>query len=100
MNQKLPAKVSYALLKNVKELNKELDNFNTTRDKMYAEFWPPKPDGKGFEIPEKDYGKRDGIIEELLDTDIIPILHLISFSQQKPPSNRGSFFFFATIFVL
>lgn len=79
MARKMPAKVAYALAKNVKKIEAELSLYNETRLKLLAENWPKSEDGAKFEIPPEDEEKWAQMLAELVDVEVDLDAHMVDF---------------------
>jgi hypothetical protein len=79
MERKMPAKVAYAIAKNMRRIDSELSLYNETRLKLLGENWPKSADGDKFEIPPEDAGRWAGMLNELLDVEVDIDAHMIDF---------------------
>lgn len=79
MGQKMPAKVAYALAKNVRKIETELALYNETRLKLLAENWPKSEDGSRFEIPSEDEAKWEVMLNDLVDVEVDLDAHMVDF---------------------
>lgn len=68
--KKMPVKVAYAIAKNIKLANAELETFEETRIKLLKENWPLDEESQEFKVPDEDKEKWKEMLKELLDTEV------------------------------
>ena len=84
MSRKMPAKVAYAIAKNMQKVDPEIKLYNETRLKLLGENWKMDEDGEKFVIPPADEAKWQAMLDELLDVDVDLAPHMLDFSQLEP----------------
>lgn len=70
INKFMPAKVAYALAKNIRLINQELDDYNKTRIKLLEDNWSFNPETNRYDVPDEDTPKWKKMHEELLDSEV------------------------------
>lgn len=81
MARKMPAKVAYALAKNIRKIDTELELYSSTRTKLLGDNWKKTEDGTKYDIPPEDEAKWQEMHKELLETEVTLDLHTIDFPQ-------------------
>jgi hypothetical protein len=57
INRKMPARLAYALAKNTRLINQELEVYDQARLRLLAENWTLDPKTNQYDIPEQDQDK-------------------------------------------
>ena len=70
VNQKMPAKLAYALAKNIKQVNAELETFEQTRIKLLADNWPLNEKTQQYDVPEEEKAKWNKMYDELIKAEV------------------------------
>jgi hypothetical protein len=68
-SRKMPAKLSYALAKNFRLINTELEDYNNIRLKLLSENWVLDEKTKKYDIPDSDQEKWKKMHDELIDSE-------------------------------
>jgi hypothetical protein len=66
INRKMPAKLAYALAKNTRLINQELENYDQARLALLAAHWPLDQKTGKYDIPEEDQEKWRKMHDELI----------------------------------
>lgn len=76
--RELPGKLAYAVAKNTRLINKELEIVNETRVKMLdAHGYKSNPDTNKYDIPEKEQSAWDKEFDDFAETEIDIPLHKV-----------------------
>lgn len=67
--QKMSGKLAYALVKNIRLINIELEMIGVTRDRMLSEHWPVDPEKGEYSVPPEDAGKWHQMYTDFLQTE-------------------------------
>lgn len=70
IGRKLPGKLSYALAKNIKMINSEIEIFDQTRLKLLSENWPLNKDTNKYDVPPEDQEKWQAMYKELAEQEV------------------------------
>lgn len=70
VTQRMPAKVAYALAKNIKQMNEELKTFDETRVKLLEENWETDPKTSQFKIPPEDQERWNTMYNDLIESEV------------------------------
>jgi len=69
MDRKMPEKLAYALAKNFRLINAELEDYNKTRTKLLSENWTLDPKTNKYDIPDEDKERWNKMHEELANSE-------------------------------
>jgi hypothetical protein len=69
-NQKMPAKVAYALAKNIRIMAPEVEIFEETRVKLLKENWSYDEKNNRYDIPPEEMKRWDSMIKEVLAQEV------------------------------
>lgn len=67
--RKMPAKLAYALAKNFRLINVELEDYNKTRLKLLSENWVLDQKTNKYDIPDSDQEKWSKMHDELTNSE-------------------------------
>lgn len=70
MAKKMPVKLSYAIAKNLKMINREMEDFEEARVKLLREHWALDPKTNKYNIPDEDKPKWDEMYKELIEMEM------------------------------
>ena len=70
LDHKMPAKLAYAIAKNVRQVNSELEDFETTRIKLLKDNWELDPVTQQYTIPPEDQKKWQEMYRELTQAEV------------------------------
>jgi hypothetical protein len=75
-DQKMPAKMAYALAKNFRLVNQEIEDYDQARVNILKANWKVDPETNQFKVPDKDQLKWKELHDELLlaEADFQPYL--------------------------
>lgn len=76
LDQKMSGKLAYALTKNIRRIDPELDAIDRARDKILASRWPLNFETQTYEVPDEDKETWRQLYTELLEqpSDVKPYL--------------------------
>lgn len=80
VSQKMPAKLAYAIAKNIKLVNDELEIFDSTRVKLLAENWEIDENTQQYKIPDEDKPKWKKMYDELISEEVKLDIYMIDAS--------------------
>lgn len=69
-NEKMPAKLAYAMAKNFRLVNQELEDFEKARTKMLEDNFEKSEDGSRFVIPPEREAEAQKMFDELINTEV------------------------------
>lgn len=70
VTQKMPAKVAYALARNIKQMNEELKTFDETRVKLLEENWKMDPETSQYKVPPEDQKRWQDMYANLIESEV------------------------------
>jgi hypothetical protein len=65
----MSAKLAYAIAKNSRLINAELEDYNKTRLKLLSDNWVLNPETSKYDIPDEDQAKWKAMHDELIDSE-------------------------------
>lgn len=69
MDQKMPAQLAYALAKNARMINHELEIYDQARVSILDSHWEKDPEKNEYKIPAKDQKEWEKLHNELLQSE-------------------------------
>ena len=80
--RKMPVKLAYAMAKNFRLVNQELEDYEKARVKMLQDNWKVNPETNKYEIPPEDDAKATVMFDELLDEQVdLPTVIKVTLTQ-------------------
>jgi hypothetical protein len=80
INRRMPARLAYALAKNTRLINQELEVYDQARLRLLAENWTLDPKTNKYDIPDKDQEKWKKMHEDLIETEVDYQPYMVDFS--------------------
>lgn len=69
-DQKMPAKLAYAMAKNFRLVNQELEDYEKARIKILSDNWKIDEKENRYIIPDEDQSKFQKMLNELVDNEV------------------------------